>query len=300
MANKKFSLVSPAFAISVGSLALMMACDRREAPAEVQAPPAASPVVTTVTQPQGEVPRATLRAGGAFVTAGSQGNIATAQELPEVQYHWMIVGGSISDGADSHQITYSVDEGGSSLTLYCHLRNVQGRESTAGLIQTIVPPPVVQAFEAKPPILSAGSEGSLAWSAKEIKSLTLDPGGLDVTKVGLVQVRPQETTTYTLTATNLADTATTRQLTLKVVPPPEIRSFGVEGRILIGQTATLKAVFANGRAEIRQGDSLLASSEQSPMTVGILPSDQASFQLTVTNEAGTSLTEIRTFQRPVR
>jgi hypothetical protein len=84
---------------------------------------------------------------------------------------------------------------------------------------------------------------------------------------------------------------------VKVAAAPQITSFGAEGRVLVGQPFSLKAEFANGHAEIRQGDTVLGESDQSPLVVQVQPADNITVVLTVTNSSGTSLTQTRTLQR---
>lgn len=298
MSRTKSLLRTASAAMSLGIMAMGMACDSEAPPkqdaASTQTAPAPAPKPAPVL---GEAPKSAVRTSGRFVTQGSQGNKAEVQDLPEVEYAWTMEGGSIVDGSDTPVATYSVDDAASVVRLYCRLKNAQGQEFTAVALQTAVAPPVLDSFTVTPPVVTAGTQAQLAWTAKEIKSLTLDPGGIDVTKMGAMPIQIAETTTYTLKAVNLAGTSVSRQLTVKAVPPPEIKSFGADGRILVGQTFTLKAEFANGKGEIKQGDTVLASSDQSPMTVQLVAGETTTVVLTVTNEAGVALTQTRTFQR---
>jgi hypothetical protein len=62
--------------------------------------------------------------------------------------------------------------------------------------------PTISSFSASPATITSGSSTTLTWSATAGSTLTLDPGGIDVTGTASRSVSPATTTTYTLTATN--------------------------------------------------------------------------------------------------
>lgn len=287
---------------ALGLLACAVACDRQapgtptpaEAPATETPATQQTPVQVAAEDP---VPRVQMRLAGPFVSEGSQGNQAFVDDMADVTYLWILQGGTIEGGGDTPTVTYTVDDHATDVRLFCRLTRNDGHAFTAQGVQRVVALPAIDAFTAAPPAITTGAQGNLLWTAKEIKSLTLDPGGVDVTKVGSYAIQPRETTTYKLTAVNLAGAAIAKELTVKVVPPPEIASFGAEGRAMAGQPVSIKAEFSHGHAEIRQGDTLLAASDQSPLTVSITPADSTTVTLTVTNEGGTMVSQSRTFRQ---
>ena len=76
--------------------------------------------------------------------------------------------------------------------------------NTAPLTQ----PPVISSFSATPATVGAGQAVTLGWSASGATSLQIDNGVGDVTSVSNTVVHPANTTTYTLTASNSAGSAT--------------------------------------------------------------------------------------------
>ena len=128
---------------------------------------------------------------------------------------------------------------------------------------------------------------------KDCRKLVLDPGGRDVTALagpGL-EVKPAATTTYRLTATDAFGAVTTREVTLKVVPPPEVGSLRAEPSPGAPEAFTLIGEFKGGKAELKAGDAVLASGDTSPLRAelsGVKPG--ASVSLLVTNEVGASVT----------
>jgi len=74
--------------------------------------------------------------------------------------------------------------------------------------------PEVQVLIALPPSVTAGASTSLQYLVANTTTLTLNPGGqtltFDSNGKGNVTVTPQQTTTYTLTATNGSSTVTSQ------------------------------------------------------------------------------------------
>jgi hypothetical protein len=145
--------------------------------------------------------------------------------------------------------------------------------------------------------VNPGESVALGWDAAGATKLTLDPGGEDVTAMQgpPKTVRPQETTTYTLTGVNEAGTVASKSLTVKVVPPPLVRSFGASGVVAVGQPLTLVGDFSGGHAEIRKGGDVFASSDQSPIQAQTTLKDGDSFTLVVKGETGSTASSTRTF-----
>jgi micrococcal nuclease len=77
-------------------------------------------------------------------------------------------------------------------------------------------PLIIVAFSATPTQISAGESATLQWNVTGATTVNIDHGIGDVPSAGTKLVSPTTTTTYTLTATNVADRATDR-VTLAVV-----------------------------------------------------------------------------------
>ena len=67
--------------------------------------------------------------------------------------------------------------------------------------------PTIQKFEAKPAIARPGEPVTLSWEVSAAETITIEPLGLTVDATGSLEVRPEETSSYTLTATSEYGTA---------------------------------------------------------------------------------------------
>lgn len=86
------------------------------------------------------------------------------------------------------------------------------------------PGPTVQSFTADPPVVAAGSAVTLSWTVANADQVTISPEIGQVAASGSVQVNPNSSRTYTLTATN-ADGIRERSLTIVVTAPALYRYF---------------------------------------------------------------------------
>ncbi|MGJ8696168.1 MAG: LamG-like jellyroll fold domain-containing protein [Verrucomicrobiaceae bacterium] len=83
---------------------------------------------------------------------------------------------------------------------------------------TVTDQPIIEQFNATPPLLSAGESTTLEWQTYNTTSATLD--GTPVALNGTSVVSPSSTTSYTLAVTN-ANGSTTKTITVPVVIPGE-------------------------------------------------------------------------------
>ena len=104
----------------------------------------------------------------------------------------------------------------------------------------VVTPPAIVAFSASPATMKAGESATLLWNVTGATSVTIDQGVGKVDAAGTRAMTPTKTTTYTLTATNSAGTAT-QPVTLTVsgisIMP------GLEKRVLPPITLLTETVF---------------------------------------------------------
>lgn len=99
--------------------------------------------------------------------------------------------------------------------------------------------PKIDTITATPAAISSGESSTIAWDASNFDSLTLDPGGLDVTALSASVVMPAATTTYTLTA-DKAGVLVSRDLTVIVDELPEILNFAASDSVIApGDSSTL-------------------------------------------------------------
>lgn len=278
----------PNFAtLPLGLVSLLLACDGRPKAGSRPVPP---PAVPSVAAPQANSALAPiLQLDGPTITALTEDHRAQVTPEPGWTYEWTVDGARISSGWSASEVRYTAGEPGQ-VKLTCKVKDASGLEGTASGTQTIVLSPVLGSFVADPPVLTPGGKSALRWEAKEVTRLHLEPGNQDVLRMGGLIVQPTETTTYVLTAANLAGTEVQKTVVLKVVPPPVIKGFSTEGSIKVGQPLTLKAEFAEGKAEIRQNGTALASSGESPLKVQVNPTATTVYSLVVTNEGGATAT----------
>ena len=281
------------------SLVALGGCDHSdgaaapEAQAAGSATPSAAPTVVVSTQ--GPPPLLHVQAD-AVVTAGTTGHSALASGDQGLTYRWYLDDGKIEGDVDGPSILWTAGDMG-----YAHVYSAgitaAGARATVMATVKVVPPPAISRFDAKPASVVAGGGTALGWDAADATKLVLDPGEVDVTSrqgAGLI-VKPAETTTYTLTATNEAGTVVTKTFTVQIVPPPTVKRFDVTGALTAGQTITLVGEFSGGHAEIRKGDAVLASSDQSPIQAQPVLKDGDTYTLVITNESGATATSSRTF-----
>ena len=278
-------------------LAAFTACGRNE-PAAAPSPGApTAPVSVVSATAAGRAPAPSVRVqADALITAGTPGHVAAAGGDPGIAYMWFVDNGKIEGAADGSSILWTAGDAGFA-HVYCAGTSEAGAKTVAMATVKIVPAPSISRFDAKPPAVNPGESAALGWDAADATKLVLDPGGEDVTAMqgpGKA-VQPQEDTTYTLRATNEAGTAISKTFTVKVVPPPVVKSFVATGAISVGQPLTLVGEFSGGKAEIRKGAEVLASSAQSPIQATTTLKNGDSFTLVVTCETGSTATSTRTF-----
>ncbi len=164
--------------------------------------------------------------------------------------------------------------------------NAAGDTATRTAQVTVGAGPAISGFSAAKAILTQGSTTTLTPVFSNAVSASIDHGVGSVTSGTSYSVRPGGTTTYTLTVNGPGGSAT-RALTLTVVPPATLSSFGASpGSILPGAASQLIASFADGSGSIDHGIGPVTSG--APVSTGALATS-TTYQLTVTNPAGDSL-----------
>ena len=76
--------------------------------------------------------------------------------------------------------------------------------------------PTITSFTANPTSIARGGTSVLSWSTTNATSISINQGVGNVSATGTVEVSPEETTAYTLTATN-SDGSKTQSCTIEVV-----------------------------------------------------------------------------------
>ena len=233
------------------------------------------------------------------VLAGSKGHEATAVADSAMYYEWSVQGGTLDSPNTNPSITWSAGTG-SETVLVCKGTNAAGGATTSTFHVALRRGPGISRFEATPVVITEGSGARLGWSADNLQKLVLDPGGQDVSSYngpGL-EVKPAKTTTFTLTGYNQAGDTTSREVQIKVVPAPEIVSLRTESVPGSLSAATVIGEFKGGKAELKNGGQVLASSEASPLRFRAEGLKEGTTLLfTVTNEARSYVTASLTFSQ---
>ncbi len=211
---------------------------------------------------------------------------------PGLSFEWSIQGGKLESGNQRETVLWAAGPAGE-VVLNCRAFDGTGAETSTSVRIPIKPVPTIALLEAVPSVLTLGASAKLGWTVKDCKKLVLDPGGRDVTALtgpGL-EVKPTETTVYTLTATHASGTTVTRNLTVKVLPAPQVLSLRAEPRSGVADAFTVIGEFKGGKAELKDGGAVLACGNESPLRAeltGVKPG--ASVSLVVTSETGATVT----------
>jgi len=156
---------------------------------------------------------------------------------------------------------------------------------------TVVPatsPPVIASYTANPASVIKGASTTLSWSVKGAASIQIDQGVGDVAGATSTVVAPTVTTTYTLTATNLAGS---RKATLQVVvqsgtgTAPVISSFAASPSSVAAGLSTQLSWVVQGATSLAIDNSVGAVTG-SAATVS--PGATTTYTLTATNAFGSS------------
>ena len=137
---------------------------------------------------------------------------------------------------------------------------------------------------ATPASISAGQSSTLAWTSMNANNVVITPGVGAVDKTGTVQVKPSQTTTYTVTA-RAGSSMSSCNVTVTVAATPVIASFtAAPATITAGQSSTLTWSVQNADSvSISSIGTVLASGTKS-----VSPTVTTTYTLTATNKAGST------------
>lgn len=150
--------------------------------------------------------------------------------------------------------------------------------------------PEITAFTADPATIAAGGTSTLAWTVAGTATLTLTDGTDPVaipSGASQVDVAPDATTTYTLTATNAGGSDTAQVTVAIATDAPQITSFTANpSTIGDGDDATLSwTIVGTGTVSLSDGADPVALTPGATSVV-VSPSATTTYTLTVTNVAG--------------
>ncbi|MGB8260659.1 MAG: hypothetical protein WCE75_09925 [Terracidiphilus sp.] len=162
----------------------------------------------------------------------------------------------------------------------------QGNTASATTTVTVSAPPAIDSFTATPTAITDGQTSTLSWVVSDsVATITIDNGVGTVTG-NSISVQPTNSTTYTMTAANLAGAVVTAQATVNVVLAPKIVSFiATPSEIGAGQNSTLGwSVIGATNLSIDNGIGAVSGS-----SIQVSPASTTTYTLTASN-VGSSLT----------
>lgn len=149
--------------------------------------------------------------------------------------------------------------------------------------------PVIQVFSANDTTVTPGAAVVLSWDVQGATSLTLTPGNINVLGTTTRTVNPTTTTTYTLTASNIAG-GTIASVIVTVGAAPTISSFTHGGVPIYGEQTSLNWTIANAdTASINQS---IGAVSNTGGTLCIVPLLTTTYTLTATNLYGSSTANV--------
>ena len=232
--------------------------------------PPPSPVITSFSVSQSTIVLGESTEITALFEHGDGGTASIDNEIGEV------FSGQIISVSPASTTTYTISVSNSLLETV-----------TASVTITVVPPPdpAISEFSANMSVITLGDSASLTANFSN-GTAVIDNGVGSISNNDPVLVAPDSTTTYTLTVTNAAMVTVTASVTITVVSPPAISSFtATKTTIVEGDSVDLTAEFNNGTATINNGIGEVSSG----MPVTVSPTATTTFELSVTNSAGTSV-----------
>lgn len=143
-----------------------------------------------------------------------------------------------------------------------------------------VPLPEVASFTASPATLIRGGSTTLAWNVSGADQVSIS--GLGVVTGNNVSVAPSESTSYTLTATNVSGSVTRTVSVVVRAPAPVIHTFtAVPATIERGGSTTLSWSVEHGEIVSIAGLGVVTGD-----SVVVSPTSSTTYTLTVSNESG--------------
>jgi len=129
-----------------------------------------------------------------------------------------------------------------------------------------IEPPVITSFVTNNEEITAGETSTLVWTiSNNPTTASIDQGIGVVSANAAITVSPTQTTTYTLSASNVAGSATSKSVTVTVYPKPEIDSFTISStNILQGNTITAQWQTTGATTVVLSGSSGAFPANQFP------------------------------------
>jgi len=160
--------------------------------------------------------------------------------------------------------------------------------TTTVQVGTLVGNPQIIRFEANPVSIAPGQSSTLSWTTTGATSVTISPTVGSVTLNGSTTVTPQQTTTYTLTATSQDGRTVSAPVTVVVAPAniPQILTFVANPQTIDAGQSSQLCWQVSGATSI-QIDPGVGSNLNANDCATVKPSVTTTYTLTATNAQGT-------------
>ena len=249
----------------------------------------------------------------AYVTAGNTtlvvpapGVLANADDTPSdtltAERVTNVKHGTLTLAADGgFSYTPDPDFFGSDTFTY-RARDAFGNRSnlaTVTITVTVLVPPVIVSFTADDATIEDGNSTTLRWTVTGADTITIDDGASNLTiptDATSIEVTPDTTTTYTLTATNPdGNTTATVTVTVTSVAPdlPTIVSFtATPSTITTGDSSTLAWTVTNATTVeiVDDTETVIYDGTNLDTTTDVTPDTTTTYTLTATNTDGNTTT----------
>jgi RHS repeat-associated protein len=167
-------------------------------------------------------------------------------------------------------------------TTYTIVATGLGGTATDEITVTVLNPEPIVEFSAEPETLILGESSTLSWDASYADACMIEPDIGSVAVDGSLAVTPDQTTTYTITATGPGGSAIS-QVTVTVYQPPTATISADPDSILLGESATLSWSTSHSNSiDIDQGLGPVAASGS--MTIS--PTKTTTYTITATGSGG--------------
>ncbi len=191
-------------------------------------------------------------------------------------------------------VSGSVEVSPNSTKTYTLTAQGPGGPKTARVTVTVdVDLPTINSFTANPGAINSGGSSTLSWNVENADGVSIDNGIGSVNKSGgSVSVSPGSTTTYTLTATSSAGSATA-WATVNVMRAPEVNWFfsSTSARDPMHTSEMAYLSWSVDGADIVRINNSVGSVACEDGFEPVSPNRTTTYRLTATNSAGTSNSE---------
>lgn len=175
---------------------------------------------------------------------------------------------------------------GSTTTYTLIASNLGGSARSNATLTVSGPPPSIDSFSFNQSTITAGQTATLSWGVTNATKVSISPNIGDVALTGTIDVSPQTTTTYTLTATNESGNSTkTAILNVNASSAPIINYFNANpANVAAGKPATLSwEVLGATSINISNGIGGVASKG----SLSVMPTATITYTLTADNAYST-------------